>query len=61
MMKCCRGWHDMGCDTTHCGACTVDIDGMSVKSDTMLAVQAGTSASALKTFISRGRQSSSPP
>ena len=21
----------IGCETTHCGACTVDIDGMSVK------------------------------
>jgi carbon-monoxide dehydrogenase small subunit len=30
----------IGCDTTHCGACTVDCDGMSVKSCTMFAVQA---------------------
>src|SRR5215471_13822937 len=30
----------VGCETTHCGACTVDIDGMSVKSCTMFAVQA---------------------
>lgn len=30
----------IGCDTTHCGACTVDIDGMSVKSCTMFAIQA---------------------
>jgi carbon-monoxide dehydrogenase small subunit len=29
----------IGCDTTHCGACTVDCDGMSVKSCTMFAVQ----------------------
>ena len=25
----------IGCETTHCGACTVDIDGMSVKSCTI--------------------------
>lgn len=30
----------IGCDTSHCGACTVDIDGESVKSCTLLAVQA---------------------
>ncbi len=30
----------IGCDTTHCGACTVDLNGMSVKSCTMFAVQA---------------------
>ena len=30
----------IGCETTHCGACTIDIDGMSVKSCTMLAIQA---------------------
>ena len=30
----------IGCDTTHCGACTVDIDGKSVKSCTIFAVQA---------------------
>jgi carbon-monoxide dehydrogenase small subunit len=30
----------IGCDTTHCGACTVDLDGCSVKSCTMFAVQA---------------------
>ena len=30
----------IGCETTHCGACTVDIDGMSVKSCTLFAVQA---------------------
>jgi len=30
----------IGCETTHCGACTVDIDCMSVKSCTMFAVQA---------------------
>jgi carbon-monoxide dehydrogenase small subunit len=29
----------IGCETTHCGACTVDLDGMSVKSCTVLTVQ----------------------
>ncbi len=30
----------IGCETTHCGACTVEMDGMSVKSCTLFAVQA---------------------
>ena len=29
----------IGCETTHCGACTVDLDGASVKSCTVLTVQ----------------------
>ncbi|MBL8351072.1 MAG: (2Fe-2S)-binding protein [Burkholderiaceae bacterium] len=29
----------IGCETSHCGACTVDIDGRSVKSCTHLALQ----------------------
>ncbi|TCR60630.1 (2Fe-2S)-binding protein [Bosea sp. BK604] len=30
----------IGCETTHCGACTIDMNGMSVKSCTIFAVQA---------------------
>jgi aerobic carbon-monoxide dehydrogenase small subunit len=30
----------IGCDTTHCGACTILVNGRSVKSCTMFAVQA---------------------
>ena len=30
----------IGCETSHCGACTVDVNGESVKSCTLLAVQA---------------------
>ncbi len=34
-----KGPH-VGCETSHCGACTVEINGKSVKSCTMFAVQA---------------------
>ena len=33
------GTHN-GCETSHCGACTVDLDGVSVKACTLLAMQA---------------------
>ncbi|GAB0113150.1 (2Fe-2S)-binding protein [Acidisoma sp. C75] len=33
-----RGPH-IGCETSHCGACTVDMDGISVKACTVLTVQ----------------------
>ena len=29
----------IGCETSHCGACTIDLNGMSVKSCTMLTAQ----------------------
>jgi carbon-monoxide dehydrogenase small subunit len=31
----------IGCETSHCGACTVDLNAMSVKSCTVLTVQCG--------------------
>ncbi len=31
----------IGCETSHCGACTIDMDGKSVKSCTVFAAQAG--------------------
>jgi len=34
-----RGPH-IGCETSHCGACTIDMDGKSVKSCTVFAAQA---------------------
>ena len=34
----------VGCDTSQCGACTVLLDGLAVKSCTVLAVQAGGSS-----------------
>ncbi len=38
--KCLHTGPHIGCETSHCGACTVDFDGMSVKSCTLLTVQA---------------------
>ena len=38
--RCAHTGPHIGCETSHCGACTVDMNGMSVKSCTVLTVQA---------------------
>ena len=43
----------VGCDTSNCGACTILVDGLSVKSCTLLAVQAD--GSEVKTIEEIGR------
>ncbi len=46
----------VGCDTSHCGACTVLFDGTSTKSCTMLAVQAdGASITTIEGMALNGR------
>ena len=46
----------VGCDTSHCGACTVLLDGHAVKSCTLLAVQAdGHSITTIEGLAQHGR------
>jgi carbon-monoxide dehydrogenase small subunit len=46
----------VGCDTSQCGACVVLVDGVSVKSCTMLAVQAdGREVTTIEGLASNGR------
>jgi carbon-monoxide dehydrogenase small subunit len=50
---------NVGCDTTSCGACTVHVDGESIKSCTVLAVQAADSS--VTTLEGLGRSDSLHP
>jgi carbon-monoxide dehydrogenase small subunit len=46
---------NIACDTTQCGACTVHLDGMAVKSCTVLAVQAdGSEVTTIEGLASNG-------
>jgi len=51
---------NIGCDSSSCGACTVHIDGRSVKSCTMLAVQAdGQSLTTIEGLADKARSAGS--
>lgn len=46
----------VGCDTSQCGACTIHLDGVAVKSCTVLAVQAdGASVTTIEGLASNGQ------
>ena len=46
----------VGCDTSQCGACVVHVDGVSVKSCTLLAVQAsGAQVTTIEGLASNGK------
>jgi carbon-monoxide dehydrogenase small subunit len=47
---------NIGCDTSQCGACTIHLDGMAVKSCTVLAVQAdGSQVTTIEGLASNGQ------
>ena len=47
---------NVGCDTSHCGSCTVMMDGVAVKSCTVLAVQAdGSSVTTIEGLAADGK------
>jgi len=47
---------NIGCDTSQCGACTIHLDGMAVKSCTVLAVQAdGSELTTIEGLASNGQ------